>query len=164
VTRAQPLWIVFVHSMTIRLKGELLVSSYKTIDGCGATVHLVGSSQVSIENASNLIIHGVDIHDVVRSGPHHILSSPSRLTLRAKTVGDAIHIEGSRDVWIDHCSLANAADGLIDCTMNSTSVTISNCYFENHDKVRTTSGMLAADLAVRSPEYCITLPSDCVDR
>ncbi|KAG0577661.1 hypothetical protein KC19_5G170800 [Ceratodon purpureus] len=135
VTRTEPLWIIFAYSMTIQLKGELLVSSYKTIDGRGANVHLIGSSQISIENVSNVIIHGIHIHDIVKSGPHHILSGPSRYTLRSKAPGDAIHIEGSRDVWIDHCFLAKATDGLIDATMNSTSITVSNCYFENHDKV-----------------------------
>jgi hypothetical protein len=35
-----PLWIVFAADMNIRLNEELLVNSYKTIDGRGARVHI----------------------------------------------------------------------------------------------------------------------------
>ena len=144
VTRNEHLWIIFARSMTIQLKGELIVSSYKTIDGRGATVHLVGSSQISIENVSNVIIHSIHIHDVFKSGPQRILTAASRHALRAKTPDDAIHIESSHDVWIDHCFLSNATDGLIDCSKNSTSITISNCYFENHDKVLNVGGIVCS--------------------
>lgn len=54
---------------------------------------------------------------------------------RSKSDGDGIHIWESRDVWIDHCYLAKATDGLLDVTRGSTMVTISKCFFENHDKV-----------------------------
>ncbi|KAB2033074.1 hypothetical protein ES319_D05G423500v1 [Gossypium barbadense] len=49
--------------------------------------------------------------------------------------GDGISIFGSRDVWIDHCTLANCYDGLIDATYGSTSITISNNYMLHHNEV-----------------------------
>ena len=42
VTREEPLWIIFATSMTIYLKNELIMTSYKTIDGRGVNVHISG--------------------------------------------------------------------------------------------------------------------------
>lgn len=42
VIRDEPLWIIFARDMVIRLKEELLMNSFKTIDGRGANVHIVG--------------------------------------------------------------------------------------------------------------------------
>lgn len=38
VIQTEPLWIVFARDMTIRLSQELLINSYKTIDGRGHEV------------------------------------------------------------------------------------------------------------------------------
>ncbi|KAG0563689.1 hypothetical protein M758_8G049600 [Ceratodon purpureus] len=135
VTREGPLWIIFAKSMTIKLKGELWVSAYKTIDGRGAEVHITGGSQISIQKTNNVIIHGLHIHDIRPSGPSTIRVSPSKVVRRGKSEGDGIHIWESRDVWIDHCYLAKATDGLLDVTRGSTMITISNCFLEKHDKV-----------------------------
>ena len=137
VTRTEPLWIMFAESMTIELQGELMVSSFKTIDGRGAEVHILGS-QITIEEVSNVIVHGIHVHDILPSGPRHVLQGPEVITLRGASDGDAFHIKRSSNVWIDHCSLSKATDGLIDVTKNSTNVTVSNCYFENHNKVSKT--------------------------
>lgn len=45
VAKAGPLWIIFSYSMTIRLKNELLVTSYETIDGRGVTVRITGGAR-----------------------------------------------------------------------------------------------------------------------
>nr|XP_024368799.1 probable pectate lyase 5 [Physcomitrium patens]PNR62046.1 hypothetical protein PHYPA_000470 [Physcomitrium patens] len=143
VTRNGPLWIVFATSMTIELKGELWISAYKTLDGRGAEVHIVGGSQISIQTTNNVILHGLHIHDIRPSGPTTIRVSPSKVVRRPRSEGDGLHIWGSRDVWIDHCYLARATDGLIDVTRGSTMVTISNCFLEKHDKTM----LLGADPA-----------------
>ncbi|KAJ0807557.1 putative pectate lyase [Helianthus annuus] len=49
--------------------------------------------------------------------------------------GDAVEIFASWYVWIDHCYLARAYDGLIDVIHASNFVTISNNFFSQHDKV-----------------------------
>jgi len=49
--------------------------------------------------------------------------------------GDAISIFGSSHIWIDHNSLSNCADGLIDAIMGSTAITISNNYMTHHNEV-----------------------------
>jgi pectate lyase len=46
-----------------------------------------------------------------------------------------ISIYGSRKIWIDHCTLSYCTDGLIDVTMGSTGVTITNSHFSHHDEV-----------------------------
>lgn len=50
--------------------------------------------------------------------------------------GDGISIFGSSHIWIDHNSLSNCADGLIDAIMGSTAITISNNYLTHHNEVR----------------------------
>ncbi|XP_056697953.1 pectate lyase 1-like [Spinacia oleracea] len=49
--------------------------------------------------------------------------------------GDAIRLLGSTKVWIDHNTLYRSEDGLIDVTLGSTNITISNNWFRDHDKV-----------------------------
>lgn len=131
----EPLWIVFSRDMIIRLRQELILNSFKTIDGRGFNVHIAGGAGLTLQYVSNVVIHGVHIHDVVSTGPATVRSSPTHAGRRGRTDGDAVNIWSSRDIWIDHCYFANGADGLVDVTMGSTGVTISNNFFTKHDKV-----------------------------
>ncbi|RVW68963.1 putative pectate lyase 5 [Vitis vinifera] len=42
VIQDEPLWIIFKRDMVIKLKQELVMNSFKTIDGRGASVHIAG--------------------------------------------------------------------------------------------------------------------------
>ncbi|KAK4481028.1 hypothetical protein RD792_011897 [Penstemon davidsonii] len=54
---------------------------------------------------------------------------------------DAIQIKPkSKHIWIDRCSLSDYDDGLIDITRASTYVTVSRCYFTNHNKTMLIGG------------------------
>lgn len=119
VSQPGPVWIVFSSDMGIKLRRPLKVTSFKTIDGRGVHVKITGGGCISIEHATNVIIHNIHIHDCYP----------------ANSDGDGLHIFASSNVWVDHCVLSNCADGLIDCTVGSTAITISNCYFSHHDKV-----------------------------
>ncbi|KAJ0970204.1 hypothetical protein J5N97_023081 [Dioscorea zingiberensis] len=130
-----PLWITFSADMTIRLSEELLVNSFKTIDGRGADVHIAGGACITLQYVSNVIIHNINIHHCVSAGNANIRSSPTHFGYRTRSDGDGISIYGARKIWIDHCSLSNCADGLIDAIMGSTGITISNNYFSHHDDV-----------------------------
>ncbi|KAL5717040.1 pectate lyase [Ranunculus cassubicifolius] len=121
--QTEPLWITFSANMLIKLTQELTVKSFKTIDGRGVDVHITGAGCISILYVTNVIIHNLHIHNCV----------PSKGSL--KSDGDAITILGSKDIWVDHCSLSYCTDGLVDVTEGSTRVTISNNYFSHHDKV-----------------------------
>ncbi|KAL8038761.1 hypothetical protein ABFX02_11G129000 [Erythranthe guttata] len=131
----EPLWIIFRADMVIKLKQELVVNSHKTIDGRGASVHIAGGACVTIHHATNVILHGIHIHDCVKAGNAVIRDSPRHAGWWEESDGDGVAIFGGRDIWIDHCSLSKCADGLIDAIHGSTGITISNNYFTNHDKV-----------------------------
>ncbi|CAN4105298.1 unnamed protein product [Withania somnifera] len=135
VFQEEPLWIVFAEDMVIKLKHELIVNSYKTIDGRGANVHITGSGCITLQYVSNVIIHNVHIYSCVPSGNTNIRSSPTHVGWRGKSDGDGISIFGSSNIWIDHCALSHCTDGLIDAIMGSTAITISNNYFSHHNDV-----------------------------
>ncbi|KAB2597013.1 pectate lyase 2 [Pyrus ussuriensis x Pyrus communis] len=109
VIQTQPLWIVFAKDMVITLKNELIMNSFKTIDGRGAKVEIAYGPCITV--------------------------TPTHIGKRRGCDGDAIAVFASSHVWIDHCFLARSADGLLDVTHASTAVTITNNYFSQHDKV-----------------------------
>ncbi|KAF9597188.1 hypothetical protein IFM89_016329 [Coptis chinensis] len=135
VIQDDPLWIVFSGNMLITLKEELIVNSYKTIDGRGANVHIVGGGCITIQYVSNIIIHNIHIHHCVPSPVANVRSSTTHYGRRTKSDGDGISIFGGSKIWIDHCSLSYCTDGLIDAIMGSSGITISNNYFSHHDEV-----------------------------
>ncbi|GFP96204.1 probable pectate lyase 15, partial [Phtheirospermum japonicum] len=125
VIQDEPLWIVFKRSMTIKLKQELIMNSFKTIDGRGVTLTIAGGACLTLQYVSHIIIHNVEIHGC----------KPTGNAMRTIADGDGISIFGSSHIWIDHVSLSNCADGLIDAIMGSTAITISNCLFTHHNEV-----------------------------
>ncbi|RVW27838.1 putative pectate lyase 5 [Vitis vinifera] len=110
VIQDEPLWIIFARDMVIKLKEELIMNSFKTIDGRGASVHIAG-------------------------GNTNVRDSPSHYGFRTISDGDGVSIFGGSHIWVDHCSLSNCHDGLIDAIHGSTAITISNNYMTHHDKV-----------------------------
>ncbi|KZV16141.1 putative pectate lyase 16-like [Dorcoceras hygrometricum] len=135
VVQDKPLWIVFGRSMVITLKNELMINSYKTIDGRGAKVEIAYGPCITIAHVSHVIIHGIGIHDCKPGKSGIVRDSPTHAGRRRGSDGDGIDIFDSSDIWIDHCYLAHCYDGLIDVIHASTGITISNNFFTNHDKV-----------------------------
>ncbi|KAM3282984.1 putative pectate lyase 13 isoform X1 [Capsicum chacoense] len=135
VIQDEPLWIIFSGDMYIILKHELIVNSYKTIDGRGAKVHITGNGCITLQYISNVIIHNIHIYNCRPSGNTDIRSTPTHVGRRGRSDGDGISIFNSRNIWIDHCALSHCTDGLIDAIMGSTGITISNSYFTHHDEV-----------------------------
>ncbi|GBG75543.1 hypothetical protein CBR_g20174 [Chara braunii] len=113
----RPLWIIFTEKvMNFKPIEQIKVSSHKTIDGRGSKVTITNAG-LSLKGVKNVIIHNL-IVEKCNDG----------------TDMDAIHVEGSQHVWVNHLSLSESADGLADFTHQSTDVTISNCKLTNHDK------------------------------
>ncbi|KAI4384240.1 hypothetical protein MLD38_002420 [Melastoma candidum] len=135
VTRNVPLWIIFARSMIIRLNQELIMTSNKTIDGRGANVRITGGAGITVQFIRNVIIHGIHIHDIVAGTGGLIIDAVDHIGFRTRSDGDGISIFGSSNVWIDHVSMSNCQDGLIDAIMGSTAITISNSHFTNHNEV-----------------------------
>ena len=82
------------------------MASNKTIVGVGSTAGLVGAG-LKLKGVSNVIIQNLSIS----------------LVTAASGTGDAIHVESSNHVWIDHNTLSSDVshgkdyyDGLIDLT------------------------------------------------
>ncbi|KAJ8512436.1 hypothetical protein OPV22_002870 [Ensete ventricosum] len=135
VIQEGPLWITFAGDMTIHLNEELLVNSFKTIDGRGAVVHIAGGACITLQYVSNVIIHNVHVHHCVPAGEANVRSSPTHYGWRTQSDGDGISIYSGRKIWVDHCALSSCTDGLIDAIMGSTGITISNSFFSHHDEV-----------------------------
>ncbi|RHN72550.1 putative pectate lyase [Medicago truncatula] len=122
--------------MVIKLKNELMLNSYKTIDGRGFKVEIANGPCITIHNVSHVIVHGIMIHYCKPSNPGLVRSSSiEHVVHRQRSDGDGISVFASSNIWIDHCYLARCTDGLIDVIHNSTNVTMSNNYFTLHDKV-----------------------------
>ncbi|TYG85455.1 hypothetical protein ES288_A13G055600v1 [Gossypium darwinii] len=116
VTQLKPLWIIFKKSMIIKLEQELIVTSDKTIDARGANVHICYGAGITVQFAKNIIIHGLHIHHI-------------------KPTTDGISLFGATNIWLDHLSLYDSSDGLIDVIQGSNAITISNCHFIDHNEV-----------------------------
>ncbi|XP_009359258.2 probable pectate lyase 5 [Pyrus x bretschneideri] len=135
VIQNEPLWIIFQRDMTIKLTEELMMNSFKTIDGRGSSVHIAGGPCITIQYVTNIIIHGLNIHDCTQGGNAYVRDSPEHFGWRTLSDGDGVSIFGGSHVWVDHNSLSNCRDGLIDAIHGSTSITISNNYMTHHNKV-----------------------------
>ncbi|XP_020232028.1 probable pectate lyase P59 [Cajanus cajan] len=131
----EPLWIIFSKNMKIKLKAELMLTDNKTIDSRGANVHICNGAQITLQYVNNIIIHGLHVHDIKRCSGGLIRDSMSHYGIRAMSDGDGISIFGATRIWIDHVSMTNCDDGLIDVVSASTAVTISNCHFTRHNDV-----------------------------
>jgi len=135
VTRDGPLWIIFARSMIIRLHEELIMTSNKTIDARGANVRIANGAGITIQFVQNVIIHNIHIHNIYAGSGGLIIDSMDHVGIRTPSDGDGISIFGSSNVWLDHVSMSQCKDGLIDAIMGSTAITISNCHFTNHNEV-----------------------------
>ena len=111
----EPFWIIFDKDMV--------------------KVEIADGPCITIQGVSHAIINGISIHDCKPAKPGLVRSTPDHVGHRLGSDGDAISIFDSSNIWIDHCFLARCADGLIDVIHASTSITISNNYFTQHDKV-----------------------------
>jgi pectate lyase len=99
------------HPQTVNLQ------SNKTIIGIGSNPGINGG--FSISGQSNVIVRNLNIwyEDSLAQGS-------------ADPWTDGITVQnGSQHIWIDHCSIFDSPDGLIDPTMQSNYITISWCKF-----------------------------------
>ncbi|KAK7415250.1 hypothetical protein QQX98_005999 [Neonectria punicea] len=114
-------------SMVIVVKGAITgatkvkVTSNKSIIGAsGSSIKGVG---LYINKQSNVILRNLKISEVKAAN------------------GDAIGIQASKNVWVDHCDLSSNMnngkdyyDGLLDITHASDYITVSNTFLHDHYK------------------------------
>ncbi|XVE58432.1 hypothetical protein DITRI_Ditri04bG0169100 [Diplodiscus trichospermus] len=128
-------WITFKRNIEITLQKPLLISSFTAIDGRGVDVHITGAGCLLVYQATDVIIHGLRIHHCKSQPPSSVMGPNSKVIPLGQMDGDAIRLVTARKVWIDHNTLYECQDGLLDVTRGSTDVTISNNWFRNQDKV-----------------------------
>ena len=130
---------------------KLTIPSNTTLIGKNEKAGIRGGS-IQLNGVSNVQIRNLTLQDACDPFPHHEVNS------KVETDGynaqwDCITVQGScTNVWIDHCTLEDTLeltsvktagsssekwqtyDGLCDMKNASTNITVSNCYFNNHDK------------------------------
>ncbi|KAM4074910.1 hypothetical protein ACJW30_10G129900 [Castanea mollissima] len=114
-------WITFQRSMRIRLEKPLLISSFPTIDGRGVNVHIAGNACLMIYKQSNIIIHGLRINHCRSQPPSTVMGPDLKIISLGQVDGDTIRLVTASKVWLDHNTLYESEDGLLD--------------FKNQDKV-----------------------------
>ncbi|KAK9734657.1 hypothetical protein RND81_04G155100 [Saponaria officinalis] len=128
-------WISFQKDMNIKLERTLVVGSFTTIDGRGASVHISKGGCILLHKVTDVIIHGLRIHHCRAQPASTVMGPGGQLIQLSEMDGDAIRLLASTKIWIDHNTLYRCEDGLIDVTLGSTNITISNNWFRDHDKV-----------------------------
>ncbi|KAK7534409.1 pectin lyase fold/virulence factor [Phyllosticta citricarpa] len=113
---------VIVVSGTIEGGAKVKVTSNKTIIGQDSKA-ILSNIALYVKGQKNVIIRNLTIKEVLAE------------------FGDAIGIQESTNVWVDHCDLSSNRDhdkdyydGLLDVTHASDYVTISNTYLHDHWK------------------------------
>lgn len=112
---------IIIVDGTITGSDKVDITSDKTIIGAsGSSLEGVG---LRIKKASNVIVRNMKISKVLADA------------------GDAVTVQESQNVWLDHLDLSSDMDhdkdyydGLLDVTHASDYVTISNCYLHDHWK------------------------------
>jgi pectate lyase len=99
-------------SGSIAISGMQKVASNKTIIGVGSTAAITGGG-LNVTQASNVIIRNVNFRN---------------------WSDDAINVQYSTRVWIDHNTFSNGYDGALDIKRASDYVTVSWNKFIDHDK------------------------------
>ncbi|KAK4502714.1 hypothetical protein PRZ48_006140 [Zasmidium cellare] len=114
--------IIYVKGL-ISGEGQVRVASDKSILGVDSSSGLEGVS-LYIKDVSNVIVRNLAISKVLAD------------------TGDAVGVQKSTNVWLDHLDLSSDMDhgkdyydGLVDVTHAADYVTISNVYFHDHYKV-----------------------------
>ncbi|TQN66864.1 Pectate lyase B [Colletotrichum shisoi] len=123
----------FSAAVTSKEKGIVIVKGAIT----GSEKVRVASNK-SIIGAAGSSITGVGLY--VNKAENVILRNLKISKVKA-SAGDAIGIQASSKVWVDHCDLSSDRengkdfyDGLLDVTHASMAVTISNTYLHDHYK------------------------------
>ncbi|MFY1688714.1 pectate lyase family protein [Plantactinospora sp. WMMB782] len=103
---------VIRFSGTISLSGMQKVAADKTIIGVGANATITGGG-LNVASVSNVIIRNINFRN---------------------WGDDAINVQYSSRVWIDHNSFSSGSDGAVDIKRSSDCATVSWNRVFNHDK------------------------------
>lgn len=136
-----------MHNLNLLYKDviTLAVQSDTYLIGLGERSGFSGGS-VLVKDAKNVVIRNLFVQDAYDPFPHHEAGDGYNAQ------HDAISVQNSSNVWIDHCTLCDTKgishvltsgsieekwqtyDGLCDITKGCDNITVSFCKFMNHDK------------------------------
>jgi pectate lyase len=103
---------IIIISGRIELKDNVNIGSNKTIEGADSAAIVIGDLKIG-SGAGNVIVRNLNISNPDRVGD-----------------GDGITItDGAKNIFIDHCTFTDCADGSCDISRQADSVTISWCRF-----------------------------------
>ncbi|MEZ6098033.1 MAG: right-handed parallel beta-helix repeat-containing protein [Pirellulaceae bacterium] len=102
--------VLRIHG-TIRLTDQLRVGSNTTLIGAGGDATIRGGG-IHVRKVDNVVIRNLTITEAP----------------------DAVSIEESHHIWVDHCDLSKCSDGLVDIKRGSDYVTVSWNHFHDHRK------------------------------
>ncbi len=102
---------------------RIKVASNKTLLGLGSDATIL-HGELNLQNVQNVIIRNLTLRD------SWMPDDPGR----KKFDFDAIQIDNSHHIWIDHCLLTHMEDGLIDFRKQSDYLTVSWSVLSNHNK------------------------------
>lgn len=130
-----PKWIVFDSDFRIQFQGPMNVPSNTTIDGRGHDVTLTGHGVAGLHlyDTDNVVIENLtfqDFGDVSRTAQND--------------QADAIDIQRSSRVWIDHCTLSHVGDKLISVEEGGRGLTISWNHFYDQEQTVQIGAMMTA--------------------
>ncbi|MBA0735831.1 hypothetical protein Gogos_019644, partial [Gossypium gossypioides] len=98
----------------------------------------------------NVIIHNIHVHHIAESQSGLIRNFEDHYDYRMVGDGDGISIFRSLNIWLDHISMSECQDGLIDAIQDSTAITISNYHFTHHNKINTCKSQLPSIILARN--------------
>jgi len=134
-TDSNTAYIIYVTGSFNLSSMDCHVRSNKTIIGQGANIVLSGGG-LYLYNSSNVIIQN--------------------LTIRGSSE-DNIGIHYSSNIWIDHCSFYDSADGAIDITQSSDYITISWCkFYYTADNDHCYANLIASSDSDNGSQYHVT--------
>jgi pectate lyase len=108
---ASPAVLLIHGTVTLRTTGDTFFGNNKTIIGVGTNAAVIGDFGLS--GCSNVIIRNLDI------------SNPSPYG-----EGDGVTCKNyPSHIWVDHCTIHDTTDGLLDITRGADFVTVSYCKF-----------------------------------
>jgi pectate lyase len=112
--------IVYVEgTITLRTTGNTYLGGNKTIIGLGTNATLIGDLGIFFTE-----------EDITYSATNIIIRNLQLTNPNGYGEDDAITIKnGGAHVWVDHCTVFDCTDGLVDSTRESDFVTVSWCKF-----------------------------------
>ncbi|MBA0877310.1 hypothetical protein Goshw_009235, partial [Gossypium schwendimanii] len=120
---------------TLRYETTMIKRKLHRYDGRGIDVYITGVECLLVYQAIDIIIYGLRIHHCKAQPPSTVMGPNTKVIPLSQMDGDAIRLVTVKKVWIDHNTLYDCQDGLLDVTCGSTGVTVSNNWFRNQDKV-----------------------------